>query len=186
MSGAVVQIAFVCGCGSDNFVRPGLCARCERRARLNRERFAGLREAALKRDDGQCQTCGERDPEQIVVHHRRPGVNRLRWFITLCRGCHLRVHLTNWRGWQFGGLLFDLWLEAYRRPRQFALNFQSAPPLQIDLFQNAAGVWVVNESGRVLRPAAAEIAGPDRYGRPEMASSNGPAGPAPRARAAGA
>jgi hypothetical protein len=28
----------------------------------------------------------------LVVHHRRPGSNRLATLITLCRACHPRVH----------------------------------------------------------------------------------------------
>lgn len=145
-----LQIAFACGCGSDDLVRSGFCVRCDRRQRLSRENFAGLREAALRRDNYQCQTCAELDPEQIVVHHRRPGFNLLRWLITLCRGCHIRVHLANWRGYSFQGLLRALWREMNPGPEQRAFRFTAPPPVQVELFQNPAGIWVPRDTDRYV------------------------------------
>ncbi len=101
------QRALLCGCGA----APG-CVRCRRRARLSRENFEGLREAVLRRDDWQCQCCGEVERALLLVHHRRPGWNREQWLVTICRACHVRVHLT-FRP-RFSGLLRRLWREAHR------------------------------------------------------------------------
>lgn len=89
--------------------RSGLCPRCARRARLSRERFAGEREAALRRDNYQCRICGNLD--QIVLHHRRPGVNVREAYITLCRGCHNRIHHTHRPGFGFLDMMRRLWRE---------------------------------------------------------------------------
>ena len=110
-----LQTSLLCGCGSGQLFRRGLCRRCERRARLSRERFDGLREIVLARDGRQCQACGELDPAKLLVHHRRPG-NRLPNLLTLCRACHARIHHT-WRprfGFASTPLLRNLWREANR------------------------------------------------------------------------
>jgi hypothetical protein len=162
-----LQIAFACGCGSDDLKASGVCARCDRRARLNEEHFDGLREATLKRDDNQCRACPNLERAQVVVHHRRPGRNLLRWLITLCRGCHIRVHLANWRGFGFQGLLRALWREMNPGPEQRAFVFTAPVPVQVELFptdtdqgkdslrsalwvETAAGIWVPQDTGRYL------------------------------------
>ena len=81
------QISLLCGCGG-----AVNCPRCARRERLNREQFGGEREAVLRRDEYQCQACGEVAEELIVVHHRKPGQQTRRWMLTLCRRCHVRAH----------------------------------------------------------------------------------------------
>jgi 5-methylcytosine-specific restriction endonuclease McrA len=109
------QTSLLCGCGSPDLFRRGLCRRCERRARLSREHFDGLREFVLARDGHQCQACGELASDKLLVHHRRPG-NRLPNLLTLCRACHVRVHRT-WRprfGFASVPLLRRLWREANR------------------------------------------------------------------------
>lgn len=172
--GALLQTAFACGCGSDDLQASGFCRRCDRRARLNRENFDGLRESVLVRDDRQCRTCGERTPAKIVVHHRRPGLNLLQWLITLCRGCHVRVHLTPAAvGFCYSGLLRALWLEMYDGPKQRAFRFPSPTrrPVQVELFQTAAGVWTPIDSARVLLPAAPEIVVPGPLARAAAASA---------------
>lgn len=54
-----------------------------------------LREVVLDRDGEQCQGCGTKDAE-LHVHHIVPlgcgGTNTLRNLITLCDGCHGRIH----------------------------------------------------------------------------------------------
>lgn len=106
------QIALLCGCGGDVE-----CRYCARRARLNREHFAGQRELVLRRDGCQCQLCGEPDPRNLVVHHRRPGHNRAKYLVTLCRACHVRVHFTLRPGFGFVSLPFrrTLWRELHPR-----------------------------------------------------------------------
>lgn len=95
-------------------IRRGLCARCERRARLNRELFQGEREAVLIRDGYQCQNCGELDARLVLVHHRRKGARDRKYLLTLCRRCHVRVHRTFRPGFHFlaNPLLRKLWREA--------------------------------------------------------------------------
>jgi hypothetical protein len=113
---AVIQTSLLCGCGSSRFSDGGICPVCSRRARLSLEDFGGLREQALKRDGYQCQVCGELDPARLLVHHRAPGVQKLDRLLTLCRGCHARIHHT-WRpGWAFlsFALLRRLWRELHR------------------------------------------------------------------------
>jgi hypothetical protein len=110
------QASLLCGCGAPEFDSAGFCTKCQRRRRLNVENFGGQRERVMRRDDWQCRVCGERDMVQLLVHHRRPGLNDDNWLITLCRACHVRVHHT-WRpSWAF--LTFDLmrrlWKELHR------------------------------------------------------------------------
>ncbi len=125
----MTQTALLCGCGAPDSRCTGFCTRCERRARLSREKFDGLREQALERDDHQCQCCGELDPALVLVHHRRPGHNRLKYLVTICRRCHIRVHLTFRPAFAFAlhPLLYQLWREVHRRfPRQTLLSFGSS------------------------------------------------------------
>lgn len=120
-----MQTALLCGCGSP-VLRGDLCTRCARRARHSREKYDGLREAALQRDGYQCQLCGSLDRARLVVHHRRPGFNRLAFLVTLCRACHVRTHRT-WRpGYVFAvdAFRWRLWREANREiAAQTVLSF---------------------------------------------------------------
>jgi hypothetical protein len=91
----MLQESLLCGCGAE--ASPGgLCQRCERRERHSRENFDGLLDDVLRRDGFRCRVCGEVDREQLVGHHRKPGVNSMAHLITLCRCCHARIHRT-WR-----------------------------------------------------------------------------------------
>lgn len=130
-----------CGCTLVN----GTCARCNRRQRLSEENFGGLREHVLARDGWRCRACAEID--DLLVHHRRPGVNLMQWLITLCRACHLRVHHT-WRppAYRFDGLLRVLWREAQpdlAEQLQFRLQLAPVPvipdppTIQVVLFEAA-------------------------------------------------
>ena len=126
-----MQTALLCGCGSADLVRAGFCAACERRDRLNREHFAGEREAVLQRDDHQCQVCGELNPSQVIVHHRRRGMNSRKYFITLCRACHVRIHHTARPGFGFvtmAPFMWLLWRELH--PRQPEQRLLLAPTVQ--------------------------------------------------------
>jgi len=68
------------------------------KARREEQHFSGNREAVLDRDDHKCQICNT--SRYLVVHHRdgqgrghsSPN-NELDNLITLCRACHVRVHL---------------------------------------------------------------------------------------------
>jgi hypothetical protein len=139
----MTQTALLCGCGSALMLRNGMCARCSRRERLSRENFAGLRELVLDRDGYQCQCCGEVDETRLVVHHRRAGFNRLGWLVTICRACHVRVHLTFRPRYGYSGLLYTLWREAHRgAPLQARLPLELASSMtgeQVPLFLDLAG-----------------------------------------------
>jgi hypothetical protein len=108
----MLQESLLCGCGA-SAVRGGFCAKCERRQRLSDEYFGGLREQALRRDGYRCQVCGEMDPALILVHHRRPGVDLLVFLLTMCRRCHVRIHMTRRPSFVFATFEFlaSLWRE---------------------------------------------------------------------------
>lgn len=68
-------------------------------SRLKREQrnYGGLRQQVLERDGLRCTLCGS--SAQLLVHHRdgngrgaaQPN-NTLDNLVTLCRGCHARLH----------------------------------------------------------------------------------------------
>ena len=91
-----VQRALHCGCGNLKILAHGLCATCYTLKRQDEEYFGGLREAVLERDDYRCRVCeaSGRDKRSIVVHHRVPGRSVLTLMISLCPGCHAKVHRT--------------------------------------------------------------------------------------------
>ena len=132
----MVQTSLLCGCGGDVD-----CPSCARRERLSREQFGGLRESALRRDEYRCQGCGELDAELILVHHRRPRWNALRFFITLCRTCHPRIHFTARPGYAFvaeSPLLYALWRELHRKQPEQLLLTDGHTPEQAGLWERAA------------------------------------------------
>lgn len=52
----------------------------------------------------------------LLVHHRKPGVDEMRFLITLCRRCHVRIHRT-WRP-SFVFLTFELLRRLWREVNQ--------------------------------------------------------------------
>ena len=62
---------------------------------LERDEYDKLRDRVLNRDGWRCQCCGSR--KDLHVHHlvRRSelGSDALENLITLCAGCHRRVHI---------------------------------------------------------------------------------------------
>lgn len=126
------QASLFCGCGAETG-----CRYCARRSRLNRERFAGNREAVLARDDWSCQLCGERDSRLLVVHHRSPGRSSRKDLLTLCRRCHVRIHFTAKPGYGFVSLPLRrvLWRELHRdAPEQRLLPIGETPVSQQQVF----------------------------------------------------
>jgi 5-methylcytosine-specific restriction endonuclease McrA len=59
--------------------------------RHSRDYFGGNREIVLERDRYRCASCGAGDAK-LHVHHRRPGVSEPGLLITVCPGCHARLH----------------------------------------------------------------------------------------------
>lgn len=140
-----LQRALWCACGSERVTARGLCPTCERRERLSRERFGGLRGQTLARDGYACLGCAEADFFRLLVHHRRRGINRVRFFATLCRGCHNRVHHTYRPAFGFPEYLRRLWREQHPDLAEqlelelYALTTSStAAVVQIPLFLDAA------------------------------------------------
>jgi hypothetical protein len=106
-----VQTALWCSCGRERVASNGLCETCNRRERLSREMFGGLRTEILERDGFRGQCCGA--IEDLLVHHRRPGRNLRRLLTTLCRRCHARIHRTLYPTFAFPAELRELWREAH-------------------------------------------------------------------------
>jgi hypothetical protein len=132
----------LCGCGAPALAF-GPCVGCRRRVRLSRERFSGVREAVLIRDEYQCRGCGELVPALLLVHHVRPRARSAIWMVTLCRRCHPRVHHTKRLSFGFPPVLADLWRRLYpAQPIQLDLPLlaagapPAAPVIQIPLFRD--------------------------------------------------
>ena len=113
------QIPLCCPCGSPDLYRRGFCKGCYNRQRRDRSRFAGKRERILERDHRTCRVCLA--PAPLVVHHRRPS-NRPAALITLCRGCHARLHRLRAIDRWVPAALEELWAEQHpSSPRQLQL-----------------------------------------------------------------
>ncbi len=110
-----VQQAMHCGCGNLKILAHGLCATCYTLKRQDEEYFGGLREVVLERDGYRCRVCkaSGRDKRSIVVHHRVPGRSFLNLMISLCPGCHARVHRTRTVLRHMPPLLLELWREQH-------------------------------------------------------------------------
>ncbi len=134
-----VQRALYCGCGNPKILALGLCSTCYALKRQDEEYFGGLREAVLERDGYRCRVCDAsgRDKRSITVHHREPGKSILSLMISLCPGCHARVHRTMAVLTEMPSLLLTLWREQHPRGHeQTALDFtvRRALPVAVPLF----------------------------------------------------
>ena len=104
-----------CPCGNAKVLALGLCATCYTLKRQDEEYFGGLREAVLERDGNRCRVCDAsgRDRRSIIVHHRVPGRSVLHLMISLCPGCHAKIHRTTAALRLMPPLLLQLWREAH-------------------------------------------------------------------------
>jgi len=119
-----------CPCGRQKIVANGLCATCYTLKRQDAEYFAGLREVVLERDDYSCRVCGAsgRSKNAITVHHRVPGKSVLHLMISLCPGCHAKVHRTKAMLSEMPPLLLELWREQHPNGHeQTHLDFRDKP-----------------------------------------------------------
>ena len=119
-----------CPCGKSKVLALGVCATCYSLRRQDDEHFGGLREVVLERDGYRCRVCDAsgRDKRSIVVHHRTPGKSVLRLMISLCPGCHAKVHRTKAVLSFMPPLLLQLWREQHPRGHEQAhLNFANHP-----------------------------------------------------------
>ena len=134
-----VQLAMHCRCGRASVIALGMCPTCYTLRRQDEEYFGGLREAVLERDGYRCRVCdapgtGKRS---IIVHHRVPGQSRMHLMISLCPGCHARVHRTKAVLVTMPALLLELWREQHPKGHeQTALDFRrvAALPKPVRLF----------------------------------------------------
>ena len=110
------QLSLCCPCGEAALYRRGLCHFCYHGWRRSRARFAGRREQVMARA---CRVCYS--PAPLVVHHRRPS-NLPAALITLCRGCHARLHRLGAIDRWVPAVLEELWAEQHPgSPRQLQL-----------------------------------------------------------------
>ena len=89
--------------------------------------FGGNRDSALERDGRACRGCNAR--QYLNVHHRRPGDHTQ--LMTLCAGCHARVHRSRiLRRW-LPEILVVLWREWHPdavEQLQLEIELSAAPP----------------------------------------------------------
>lgn len=107
------QRSLYCRCGREKILANGFCATCYTLKRQDEEYFRGLLERVFERDGHACRCCGAsgRDKRSIIVHHRIPGTSLLHLMISLCPGCHAKIHRTKAVLSQVEPLLLQLWRE---------------------------------------------------------------------------
>jgi hypothetical protein len=119
------QLSFLCSCWKKpiELKTLGCCRSCYDRRYRSLRFFGGLRERVLKRDRFGCRVCGARSP--LVVHHRDRR-NEAKLLVTLCAGCHMRLHHSyGVRHW-LSGTLLRLWRELHQcKPVQLQLPLKT-------------------------------------------------------------
>ncbi|MGI4758100.1 MAG: HNH endonuclease [Janthinobacterium lividum] len=76
-----------------------------------------------------CRVCDApgRGKREIIVHHRVPGKSVLNLMISLCPGCHAKIHRTKTALTIMSPLLLKLWREQNRDGQeQIALDLASS------------------------------------------------------------
>ena len=118
------QLSFLCSCGARTVELKtlGCCRSCYDRQYRSRRLFGGLRDRVLTRDGYRCRGCGARS--RLLVHHR-DSRNEEELLLTLCIGCHMRVHHSfGFRHW-LPAVLLRLWREWHGgEPAQFQLSLK--------------------------------------------------------------
>jgi hypothetical protein len=87
-----------------------------------------LREAVLERDGYRCRVCDAsgRDKRSIIVHPQAPGRSLLSLTLSLCPGCHAKVHRPNAVLSAIPPLLLDLLREQHPKGHeQMQVDFTS-------------------------------------------------------------
>jgi hypothetical protein len=118
------QLSFLCSCGAKpvELKTLGCCRTCYDRQYRSLRWFGGLRDRILKRDRYRRRGCGARS--RLVVHHRDRR-NEEELLLTLCIGCHMRVHPYGMRNW-LPKMLLGLWREWHEgEPVQLQLSLES-------------------------------------------------------------
>jgi hypothetical protein len=118
----VIQVALfleACACGRPVW-KSGMCKSCYARNLRNRHRFGGHREEVIERDGRQCRVCG--GDRLLVVHHRIQS-QEPEYLVTLCAGCHARVHRLLYLRYWVPELMAELWEEQHPgRPLQLQIS----------------------------------------------------------------
>ena len=116
------QRSFFCACGRPLDSRLSRCRACAWELPYSARYFGGHRSAVLARDRC-CRVCGAES--LLHVHHRRPGVHDPEWLVTLCAGCHARVHrLAALRCW-LPPVFLEFWEEQHPGvPRQWQFEWE--------------------------------------------------------------
>jgi hypothetical protein len=134
------QLSFLCACGGKavELKALGCCRSCYDRQYRSRRLFGGLRDRVLKRDGYRCRGCGAQS--RLLVHHRDRR-NEEELLLTLCIGCHMRVHHSyGFRHW-LPAMLLRLWREWHEgEPVQLQLplkNVTKRPLGGVDSIQNS-------------------------------------------------
>ena len=128
-----------CRCGRYEILALGMCATCYTLRRQDDEYFGGLREAVLERDQYHCRVwdASGRSKRSIIVHHRVPGRSVLNLMISLCPGCHAKVHRTRVVLSAMPPLLLKLWREQHpdgHEQRNFDFRQMDAQTESISMF----------------------------------------------------
>jgi hypothetical protein len=123
--GQAVQLSLLCPCGKRIALKAlGCCRPCYDRRYHSLRFFGGLRERVLERDRLRCCGCDKRSA--LVVHHRDRR-NRANLLVTLCIGCHMRIHHSSGLRYWFSEMLGNLWRELHPNdPVQLQLTFRKA------------------------------------------------------------
>ena len=156
-SGRGSQRSLFCSCGQATPAVAGLCMTCYRRRRYSALFFGGKRDSALDRDGRACRACHAR--HYLNVHHRRPGDHNQ--LVTLCAGCHARVHRTRLLGRWLPEFLVALWREWHPDAVE-----QLQLPLEMSAAVTAGGEWQILSDfpGRIVADPIREDE-PDGGGR---------------------
>jgi hypothetical protein len=118
------QRSFFCACGRPLETRLSLCRSCAWEVSYSRRHFGGHRTAVLERDERRCQSCGA--GQLLPVHHRRPGIHEREWLVTLCAGCHARVHRVQSLRFWLPRVVLQLWEEQHpHAPRQWQFELET-------------------------------------------------------------
>lgn len=118
------QRAFFCACGRPLETRLARCRACAWELPYSARCFGGHRAAVLERDAHCCQACGSES--LLHVHHRHPGVHDPEWLVTLCAGCHARVHRLEALRHRLPPVLLDFWEEQHpATPRQLQFAWEA-------------------------------------------------------------
>jgi hypothetical protein len=130
---------------------------CYRRGRYSALFFGGNRDSALEHDGRACRGC--QSQHYLNVHHRHPGDHTQ--LVTLCAGCHARVHRTRILRHCLPEILVDLWREWHP-----AAIEQLRLPVEMSAGVLAPGRWQIMSDfpGRIVAGPLPEDE-PDRGGK---------------------